>query len=86
MFDQLGSGFAALFRVWMSVAEDSSPAPIRRKRDPADITEADLEQVRRLLQLTSLPFHNTYDEDLKRLTNMLKVYTYSASNKPACPN
>lgn len=76
VFDQMGNGLAALFRLWTGVAADSIPAPIPNKRDLADITEADLEQVQRMLELTSLPFatfHNTHDDDLKRLTNILQV-------------
>ncbi|KAG0563265.1 hypothetical protein M758_8G016600 [Ceratodon purpureus] len=73
VFDQMGSGLASLFRVSMSVAADSALAPIPKKRDLADITVEDLEQVRRMLQLTSLPFHNgTNDEDFQRLTDMLR--------------
>jgi hypothetical protein len=79
VFDQMGSGLAALVRVSMGVAAESSPAPIPNKRDIADITMEDLEQVRRMLQLTSLPFHNTYDEDLQRLTNILRVGSNSFS-------
>ncbi len=69
--DQMGSGFAALLRVYMSVAADSSPTPNKF----ASIENGDLEQVRRLMQLTLLPFHNAYEEDLKELVNMLQVYT-----------
>ena len=70
--DQMGSGFAALLRVYMSVAADSSPTP--NKLIDTAIENGDLEQVRRLLQLTSLPFHNTYEDDLKELLNLLQVH------------
>jgi hypothetical protein len=55
----------------MSVVADSSPTPNKF----SSIENGDLEQVRRLMQLTSLPFHNAYEEDLKELVNMLQVYT-----------
>jgi len=70
--NQVGSGLAALVRVYMGVAADSSTAPIPNKF--AIIEDGDLEQVRRLLQLTSLPFHNTYEEELQDLMNMLQVF------------
>lgn len=74
--DQMGKGLAALYRVSVGVAAESSGAPIRIASlvpQLSTIKDEDLEQVRRLLQLTSLPFNSTDDEDFKRLTSMLQV-------------
>lgn len=78
--DQMGSGLAALYRMSVSVraADNSTVVPIiPNKNKFAAIEDGDLEQVRRLLQLTSLPFHNSYEDDLQELMNMLQVYDHS---------
>lgn len=74
VLDQMGRGLAALCRVSVGVAaESSSPVPIPIIPELSTIREEDLEQLRRLLHLTSLPFNSTEDEDFKRLIKMLKV-------------
>lgn len=73
MLDQVGRGLAALCRVSVGVAAESPAAPIPIIPELSTIREEDLEQVRRLLHLTSLPFNSTEDEDFKRLIKMLKV-------------
>lgn len=75
VLDQMGRGLAALCRVSVVVAAESSTAPIPiafMVPQLSTIRDEDLEQVRRLLHLTSLPFHSTEDEDFKRLTKMLQ--------------
>lgn len=75
VLNQMGQGLAALCRVSVGVAAESNvaPIPIPVPDQFATINSGDLEQVRRMLQLTSLPFNNTHDEDLNQLMNILQV-------------
>ncbi|KAG0557403.1 hypothetical protein KC19_11G127000 [Ceratodon purpureus] len=75
VLDQMGKGLAALCRVSVGVAAESSIAPIPIKSmvpELSTIRDEDLEQIRRMLHLTSLPFSSTEDEDFKRLMKMLQ--------------
>ena len=76
VLDQMGKGLAALCRVSVGVAAESSNAPIpiaSMVPELSTIRDEDLEQVKRLLHLTSLPFQSTEDEDFKLLMKMLQV-------------
>jgi hypothetical protein len=77
----MGKGLAALCRVSVGVAAESSNAPVPITSMVPEllstIRDEDLEQVQRLLHLTSLPFQSTEDEDFKRLMKMLQVHTKS---------
>lgn len=75
VLDQMGQGLAALFRVSVGVAAESNEAPIPIPVPAllSSIQDEDLERVRRMLQLTSLPFNNAYDEDLQTLMKLLQT-------------
>lgn len=73
VINQMGKGLAALIRVSTAVAAEST-APIQMAiPEFSTIAEDDLEQVQRMLKLTSLPFQSTYDHDLNHLMEILQV-------------
>lgn len=73
VINQMGKGLAALIRVSTAVAAEST-APIQMAiPEFSTIAEDDLEQVQRMLKLTSLPFQSTYDHDLNHLMEILQT-------------
>ncbi|XP_024360678.2 uncharacterized protein [Physcomitrium patens] len=73
VLNQMGKGLAALVRISAAVAAASPAPPPISIPAMSTIAEDDLEQVRRMLKLTSLPFHSSFDHELTELMLILQT-------------